>query len=647
LLASRRFEGISTLKYRKEIDGLRAIAVLPVILFHAGFEKFSGGFVGVDVFFVISGYLITTIILTEKEQGIFSLVNFYERRFRRIIPALFTVMAVSLIFSWFWLSPSHMKDFSQSLIAVSTFSSNILFWQETGYWGTENELKPLLHTWSLAVEEQYYILFPLLLMFMWRFNKHGILVSFLVITIVSLSFSHWAAFNNPAANFFLLTTRAWELTIGAVIAFYFLYQEPVMKSLVSHRLMEEIFGWMGLLLIACSVFIFDESTPFPSLYALAPTIGTALIILFSSKETSLGKVLGSRVLVGIGLVSYSVYLWHQPLFAFARHIHLDKPSPVIFLLLSLISFILAYFSWKYVETPFKNRAGLSRKQIFSFAAIGSLFFIIFGLLGYYTKGFPERYPIEFRDIASLTSNKANSDRNLLRTKICKAKTDDIICGKISHDSINILITGDSHGPDGLNVFAKAFPTANFLVAHKAGCPLIHDLTGIPLGYQQCESYNRMRFSAIEKISKNIDLAVLSQRMTYHRLEGTKKTIHWMNDNRLSFAVLGAGPWYKYALPSLILRYKSLEGLDEKLSAFAITKHYGIDDEIEPLVKSLGGYYIRKQDFFCPKGICRNILPDGNPISFDDNHLTLSAAIFFGDTISDNHPLLLKQLTKNN
>ena len=163
------------MQYRAEIDGLRAVAIIPVILFHAGFPLFSGGFVGVDIFFVISGYLITTIILTEKEQGKFSLINFYERRARRILPALFFVMLVSLPFAWLWLIPSDMKDFSQSLIGVATFSSNILFWQETGYWGTANELKPLLHTWSLAVEEQYYIIFPLYLMlFPWQIFVLGI-----------------------------------------------------------------------------------------------------------------------------------------------------------------------------------------------------------------------------------------------------------------------------------------------------------------------------------------------------------------------------------------------------------------------------------------------------------------------------------------
>lgn len=259
------------MKYRAEIDGLRAVAVIPVILFHAGFEHFSGGFIGVDVFFVISGYLITMIILSEKEQGTFSLVNFYERRARRILPALFFVMLVSLPFAWLWLLPSDMADFSQSLMAVSFFSSNILFWKETGYWGTDNELKPLLHTWSLAVEEQYYILFPLFLMLMWRFRKRWIFGSLIVIATLSLLVSQWGAYNRPTANFFLLPTRGWELAIGACIAFYFLYRTQATRAFLPHRFFDEALGLPGFLMIGYAIFMFDDATPFPGFYALIPT----------------------------------------------------------------------------------------------------------------------------------------------------------------------------------------------------------------------------------------------------------------------------------------------------------------------------------------------------------------------------------------
>ena len=208
------------MKYRREIDGLRAVAVLPVIFFHSGFEIFSGGFVGVDVFFVISGYLITTIIINEMDGGTFSLLNFYERRARRILPALFFVVLCCLPVAWYLLMPLEMKDFSQSLVAVATFSSNILFWRESGYFSAPSELKPLLHTWSLAVEEQFYILFPLFLMAAWRFGKRAIVWALVVVSVISMTLAQWGAYNHPSAAFYLLPARAWELLIGSLAAFY-------------------------------------------------------------------------------------------------------------------------------------------------------------------------------------------------------------------------------------------------------------------------------------------------------------------------------------------------------------------------------------------------------------------------------------------
>ncbi|MBZ2167686.1 acyltransferase family protein [Marinobacter sp. F4216] len=627
------------MNYRKEIDGLRAVAVLPVIFFHAGFERFSGGYVGVDVFFVISGYLITSIILIEKEKKTFSLVNFYERRARRIIPALFTIMFVSLFFSWFLLPPLLMQDFFQSLIAVSFFSSNILFWQETGYWGGENELKPLLHTWSLAVEEQFYVLFPLFLMLMWGFRRRWIFSCLLILGMLSLSFSHWAAFNDPTANFFLLPSRIWELAIGSAIAFYFLYHAPFIKTSLSHKRLEELFGWIGIFMISYSVFYFDEHTPFPSLYTIYPTVGTALIIIFANGETFLGKILGSRPFIYIGLISYSAYLWHQPIFAYARQIYLDEPPKLIFMILSASSILFAYISWKYIEAPFRKRSLFSRRQIFSFTALGSLFFVAIGLAGHFTGGFPNRYPEELRFIANLSLKEVNDERHRNRDELCKMRISDTICGTLSNDLPNILVIGDSHGPDGLNIFSNAFPGANFLISEQGGCPLIHDLTGITYAYEQCTSFNKNRFQEIEEIGESIDFVVLSQRMSFPRLAGTKKTIYWLHSLDLPFAVLGAGPWYKRPASSLILHYKTFIELDEKLSKHSITTHYGVDARIESFVTDLGGYYLKKRDFFCPKGICKNILSDGSLLMYDEHHLTLPAAKIFGENLRDNKYLL--------
>ena len=379
------------MKYRREIDGLRAVAVLPVILFHAGFESFAGGFVGVDIFFVISGYLITTIILTDKEQGTFSIVKFYERRARRILPALFFVMLCCLPFAWLWLLPHHLQDFSESLAAVSAFSSNILFWQESGYFGTASELKPLLHTWSLAVEEQYYVLFPLFIMLIWKLRKRWIFCSLMIIAIMSLALAQWGAYSEPSATFFLLPTRGWELAIGALIAFYFLYKKDHTDFIASHKNVSEVFGVLGLALICYSIFAFNSATPFPSIYALIPTVGTALIVVFSTHNTLVGRFLGTKTMVGIGLISYSTYLWHQPLFVFARHRSLTELSPSLLLALSMLSLLFAYFSWRFVEIPFRNREAFSRQKIFNFAIAGSLAFCVVGLAGHFSNGWTTRY----------------------------------------------------------------------------------------------------------------------------------------------------------------------------------------------------------------------------------------------------------------
>jgi peptidoglycan/LPS O-acetylase OafA/YrhL len=369
------------LRYRPEIDGLRALAVVPVILFHAGLDLFSGGFVGVDVFFVISGYLITTIIINELDQGKFSVVTFYERRARRILPALFFVILVTLPFAWMWLTPRDMKDFAQSLAAVATFSSNILFLLESGYFDTSAELKPLLHTWSLAVEEQYYIFFPLLLMLTWRFGRRWTLAVLAVIFVFSFSLGQWAAYNQPSAAFYLLPTRGWELLVGAFAAFY-LQKRDHIKS----QYFNQVASLLGVLLVAYAVFAFDKRTPFPTFYTLVPTIGTALIIFSAVKGTITNTLLSTKIMVGIGLISYSAYLWHQPMFALVRHRSLNEPSITLLLTLGALSLTLAYFSWKYIETPFRNKVKYNRKKIFTYSGIGIALLIGLGVLGHLKNG---------------------------------------------------------------------------------------------------------------------------------------------------------------------------------------------------------------------------------------------------------------------
>ncbi len=427
--------------YRAEIDGLRAVAVLPVILFHAGFSLFSGGYVGVDIFFVISGYLITSIILKEMEEGRFSIITFYERRARRILPALFLVMAVSIPFAWMWLIPTDFKEFSKSIVAVMLFSSNVLFWQSSGYFETAVDLKPLLHTWSLAVEEQYYLLFPVFLLMTWRLGRPilAILVSLLI--ILSLSLAQFASAVDPTATFYLLPMRGWEMGIGALAAIY------TNKSGVSRISMarDEILAMLGLALIAASIVLYDEHTPFPSLYTLAPTVGTVLVILYCTPSTLAGRLLTTRIMVGVGLISYSAYLWHQPLFAMARHRSVHEPGLMVFTLLGLCSLALGYASWKFVEAPFRDKMRFSRQKIFIFSGVGMIAFLCFGMSGYLTDGFRGREKWHGVEHAFKTQQELGSGEKFCRETALQSALGPRVCiiGDASKQPVGVL-WGDSY-----------------------------------------------------------------------------------------------------------------------------------------------------------------------------------------------------------
>ncbi|MEM7122532.1 MAG: acyltransferase family protein [Pseudomonadota bacterium] len=425
------------MQYRAEIDGLRALAVIPVILFHAGFDLFGGGYVGVDVFFVISGYLITTIIHTEIQAGSFSILGFYDRRIRRILPALMLVCLVSIPFAWMWMLPNEFRNFAQSLVAISVFASNILFWLESDYFAAAAELKPMLHTWSLAVEEQFYVFFPLFLLLFRRLTVKSLLAVIILCAIVSLALAEWASTTHPIANFYLLPTRAWELAVGAMLAL------TAPTWLRTDGVVAQTGSALGFGMILYAVFAFDESTPFPSLWALIPVIGTALVVAFTRPRTLVGRMLCWSPVVGIGLISYSAYLWHQPLFAFARIRLLDHVTPDVYLGLSVAALVLAYLSWRFVERPFRQRTVFSRRQIFVGAACVSVLVAGFGMFGHLTRGLPQRLPPDAIQMAAL------SGRPDARTRDCHANIADQSvldesCLHAGERSDNLIIWGDSH-----------------------------------------------------------------------------------------------------------------------------------------------------------------------------------------------------------
>jgi peptidoglycan/LPS O-acetylase OafA/YrhL len=502
------------LRYRAEIDGLRALAVGSVILFHAGFTVFEGGFVGVDVFFVISGYLITSILISEFEDDRFRLANFYERRARRILPALFVVMAACLPFAWMWLMPGHMQQFALSLASVSVFSSNIQFWRESGYFDTAADLKPLLHTWSLAVEEQYYILFPLFLILAWPLGRRRVFWLLFSGAAASLAMAQWGSHHKPEAAFYLLPARGWELLIGSLSACYLFTRdrEP-------NRLLEQLGSLAGMALLLYSIIVFNSHTPFPGLYALAPTVGTALIIIFANGETIVNRALRNRFLVGLGLISYSAYLWHWPLFVFAKYRSLTAPPAYLMSLLCVVTLMLAYLSWRFIEQPFRQKQRISRRVILSMAAPIAASFFMLGASGYIEQGFPFRFSPDVLSLAQSGTDK-NPRQDECVSDIHKYLSPKDACGIGNPDHIVGVLWGDSHSDALAVALGDALSKSGLGMKHMwyASCPPIPGLHDAAQPARECERYTKDVLQRIEN-DNSIKAVVLAARWTLY-LEGT-------------------------------------------------------------------------------------------------------------------------------
>jgi peptidoglycan/LPS O-acetylase OafA/YrhL len=468
------------MRYRREIDGLRAVAVIPVVFFHAGLSVFSGGFIGVDVFFVISGYLITAILLEELRTGKFSVGRFYERRARRILPALFVVMLVSIPLALMLMLPPQLKDFGQSLVAVSLFASNILSWLESGYFEAASELKPLLHTWSLAVEEQFYVIFPLLLMALWRWTRILLLPVITALALASLAMCIVGAIASPHGNFYLPHVRAWELLAGSILA--------VSRIDRTHK-PNDALAVVGLGLIVVAVLLLDSETPYPSAYTLLPVIGCWLVIAFATSESGPGRLLASKPLVWIGMLSYSAYLWHQPLFAFAR-LAAGEVEPHWLAMAGLVgvTFSLAYLTWRFIEEPFRRRSipwFAERSQVLAVSFAAALMFVAIGSAGHLTDGFRPLWTNVHSDLnyGFLRIERAQSEELSQDDGECrfnKAVLDEKLKRRIRECrrkyGAGIGVLGDSHAIDLFGVITSRDDSGPFVVGLISGGCRPHDKT---------------------------------------------------------------------------------------------------------------------------------------------------------------------------
>ena len=386
-----------SIQYRPEIDGLRAIAVGAVILYHAKIsifgQSFSGGFIGVDIFFVISGYLITSIILKELvDTGSFSFKFFYERRIRRILPVLLVVMLLSLPIAWLLLLPNNFIDFSKSILYSIGFSSNFYFHNTGQEYGAESVLFiPFIHTWSLSVEEQYYILFPIILFTTFKYFRKYLIHVFIICFIVSLGLANWSSKNFPSTSFYFIHTRMWELLSGSILAYFEITRGYKSKN----KILNLISPTLGLFLIGHSILFFNTKMFHPSFYTLSPIIGVCLIIWYSNKDELITKILSTKLFVGIGLISYSLYLWHYPFFSFARVIYFFNDNILKELSVGLIIIILSILSYYFIEKPFRNK-NYKFKKLTIILLSSIIFLVSFMFIILKKDGIPQRVPNIFQ-----------------------------------------------------------------------------------------------------------------------------------------------------------------------------------------------------------------------------------------------------------
>lgn len=502
------------LRYRREIDGLRAVAVVLVILYHAEVrigpvDPFVGGFIGVDIFFVISGYLIGLILLREMGESRFSLLVFYERRARRILPALYIVLLAMLPAAWLLMLPEAMKTFGATLTSAVASASNIFFWHEVSYDAPDNLLNPLIHSWSLGLEEQFYLLFPAMLLIAHRFARRWMFPLLCGLCLLSLVLAEFMTRHAPEASFFLLPSRMWELGLGALLAYSELNaRAPARPS--------RIWSAIGLAAILTAVPLMSVHSHHPGLATVVPVIGTALLIRYATPSEGVGRWLASPFMVGIGLISYSLYLWHQPVFAFGRLYRPDAATAAIKIEWIALSVLLAIMTFLLVERPTRNRKRVSSRTIWIMAAGGALLLATAGILLYRMDGVPGRFRGPLAAIAKAEQiDEAKLFQNGRGCLNYVPEKGPCTFTKPGSRGLHLILAGDSHARTLSRSLVDQLPRTDALASvtllNRGGCLMLPGLTRVDDGQPSCpDSYNRDRMRYL--LAQPNAVAVLMMRL---------------------------------------------------------------------------------------------------------------------------------------
>lgn len=653
--------------YRADIDGLRSVAVLLVVLFHFGIGYFPGGYIGVDVFFVLSGFLISSLIFKDLDAKRFSFSTFYYRRIKRLAPVYFVVMASSCVAAYSIMLPSDFKEFGQSLFASAIYLSNILFYLESGYFDSASHIKPLLHTWSLSVEEQFYIVFPVLALFLFRFGRNVLVVTICFLTLTSLVFAQLYLGKDQSAVFFLYPFRAWEMFLGSILALNVI---PKPKRALSANLLSII----GLLVILVTSVVYDESTPFPGTSALFPCLATMALILSGSCGGIVNRALANPVPVFIGKLSYSMYLWHWPVYVFYNYYFQRTPDGVEPYLLLVLTFLLSYLSWRFVETPFRsNRIKSVSKPLFMFIStfLFTMLCLGFGMWIHTSDGAQSRLNEVERDFAKAAvlfeqTGKCQSYENskLPGIRHC-AIGDPYSAEKIS------VVWGDSHGGAYVAPFRVGVDNSeHILIAWAGGCPPvvgIHKQENFSNEAEDraCEEHATRVLAFIRENAARIKAVVIAGRWSYYLNGGgvgrdvsnqiqvrasEDDTFVSIEQQRVIFAgkleytlreLGGLGPALffieqppeieNFHARTLAVKLKTgQQQLDEIEQGIAKTPRENVVARqvialnlAEQLASEGVLTVLRTHERLCDERECSALL-NGQPVYFDNNHLTASA-----------------------
>jgi peptidoglycan/LPS O-acetylase OafA/YrhL len=624
-------------KYRSEIDGLRAIAVISVIIYHAEFtirlnnvsyKVFPGGFLGVDIFYVISGYLITYLIYENIKKNSFLFLDFYERRARRLLPMLFLVISMSLVVGWMLMMPNQLKDFSGSALASLFFVSNFWFLITDSYFAESSALKPLLHTWSLSIEEQFYIIFPPFLYFLYKKKIRQIKLLFVVLILISLSLATLGSFYFTDINFYILPTRVWELLAGGILAFY--HANSKTKKISKYG---NLLSLLGVILILSSVFLFNANIPHPSFFSSFIILGTGLIIFFRNENGFIKKILSTNIFVGAGLISYSLYLWHFPVFAFKK---IKSPNLSNFDKLETILLVIALsiLSYYLVERPFRNRKIILKKLFFTCITIFFTFLLISCFYIYKKDGIPERYPDKILKLIDFKYNYSKA----YQTGRCHIEAKSIFkkvffedCKiKIDANKKKLYLWGDSLGAH-LYPGIKSKYKDKYNIWHRSAdaCkPIL--LFSENKKNSSCIKINKFIFNEIVKIKP--DKIFLSAGWTDDDLIYIKKIIEKLRKNNINnIYLVGPSPRWHDPLPKLLLkRYRITKKIPEYMYDKNQVIKSNLDKKFSSFAKKNLIKYMSPLKILCTKDYkcLTKVGEEADSITnWDENHFTEKASIY--------------------